>query len=309
MNLKAIAACMLLAGAVGALHAEDPEVKPLSAWEAGNFNLLPRAFQKDPHLMVMIHTEFTKLGRETCKATAAHPVYYTGKDGGETEIGDVIGGERIPNAKKFSEVLVKILSENGYLPASKANPPTIFIHYRWGSFNALSSIDGGNADGSPEPDDDLQINNLVERVSLVGGEKKALEYVRAVNAGSLNFWENNPQNQFIMSEARSNRYFVIATAYDYAAATQGKQVILWRTAISTDSNGVTMDESLPGLVVVAGPYFGHETAGPVRLNRPVIKEGQVTIGPFLVKEDLPPDVPNAPAPAQAPVTPSAPAKP
>lgn len=308
MKPKAIATLLLLAGATGALRAADPEVKPLSAWEAGNFSLLPRSFQRDPHLMVLIHTEFTKLGREVSKASAEHPVYYAGKDGGETEIGDVIGGERPPNAKEFSKVLVKILSQNGYLPAGKGHPPTIFIHYRWGSFNQLSSIDGGNADGSPEPDDDLQTNNLVERASLVGGEKFALDYVRAANAGTVSFFEANPRNSFLMQEARSNRYFVIATAYDYQAATQGNKAVLWRTAISTDSNGVTMDESLPGLVVVAGPYFGHETQGAVRLNRPVIREGKVTIGDFLVKQDLPPDVPAAP-PAPAPAAAEPPAKP
>ena len=48
--------------------------------------------------------------------------------------------------------------------------------------------------------------------------------------------------------------------------------------MSTNSQGVAMNESILPLVAAAGPYFGRETAGPVKLNRQVVNDGMVTIG-------------------------------
>ena len=72
-------------------------------------------------------------------------------------------------------------------------------------------------------------------------------------------------NDWLANLAEGNLYFIIATAYDYAAATKDQKVVLWRTKMSTDSNGVSMDDSVPTLVANSGAYFGKESP-PVRLN-------------------------------------------
>jgi len=298
--------CLLLLGASGAGAADS-----IDKWESSNFSLLPQSFQRDPHLMVLINTEFTVAGRKAPQASSNHPVYYQVLDGGEAEVGVIVAHDKPPAGEDLARVLHKTLASGGYLLASAKHPPTILVVYRWGSFNHLATLDsaegpdgtptGGGSDGATAaPTDDAEALNLVERAGLVGGTKFAVEVTQALRSGLpyLNLLaQKSNRYAFLMQQVYSDRYFVIATAYDFAAYTLKQKVPLWRTKISTDSRGVMMSESLPGLIAVAGPYFGHETDGPVRLSRPVISEGHVEIGESIVKGVLPPDTPIKPAPA------------
>ena len=299
----AISTCLLAAAALAATTAlfGDPMAPAPAAgsapapapgvWESGKFSLVPRAFQSSPHIDVMIVTEFTKAGRAAPQAGGDHPIYYTGSDGGLVGVGEVIAGEQVPEASVLARILTESLQVGGFLPTDAAHPPDIFIHYRWGSFNRLAPLGRER--------DDLDFANWVERAALVGGTKFAMQMAQAYNAGTLSFFENqSPRTNFLMSEIRNNQYFLIASAYDYAAAKEGKALLLWRTKLSTSSRGITMDESLPQMVASSGPYFGHETNGPVRLNRPVVKDGKVTIGTPTIMEDLPSATPNPPPATQ-----------
>lgn len=294
--LLGIAALLLAFGPTSS--SADTSAAPPAVWEADRFNLLPRAFQKDPRLDVMIVTEYTQAGRKLPPPSPGRPQYFVQLKGAYTEVGDVIAGERKPPDDYLATILRESLAQAGYLPADRGHPPAIALFYRWGSFNKLSPIDDPTGANGPEPDDPLQSLNLVERAALVGGTKFAVEMAHAMQSGTLNFLESSsPRTAFLVQLARGNLYFLMASAYDYPAAAQGKRVLLWSTKVSTDSNGVAMDESIPQLVASAGPYFGHETGGPVRLNRPVVKEGKVLFGVPVVKEYLPPDAP--PPPGQA----------
>ena len=207
--------------------------------------------------------------------------------------------------------MARSLRAGGYLPAGPGHPPTIYIYYRWGSFNKLSDLDQGagqiTAPGVTNvkgPMDELQVRNLLERAAMVGGTKFAVEWSDALEAGTFHWWENkSARNAFLVDVASGNLYFIIATACDYDAAVKGGVVVLWQTRISTDSRGVSMDGSLPQMAASAATFLGHETDGPVRLDRPVIKEGNVEIGePVVVREELPSDAPNPsnPPPRAAP---------
>jgi hypothetical protein len=125
-----------------------------------------------------------------------------------------------------------------------------------------------------------------------------------MESGTFNAWENKSlRNVFLVETASDNLYFIIATACDYDAAVKGNLVVLWQTRISTDSRGVSMDGSLPQMAASAAMYIGHETDGPVRLDRSELKDGRVDIGePVVVREDLPSDAPNPsnPPPKPAP---------
>ena len=282
--------------------------QPIDKWESGTFSLLPLSFQKDPHLNVMIVTEFTPAGRKAPQASPDRPVYYQVHDGGEVEEGAVVAGEKPPSSTDLAKILHRTLASGGYYEGSGAHPASILVFYRWGSFNHLQTLDdsGGPDGASAAPTDDLEGANLVERAALVGGTKFAIEMIRYYNSNSLTLFEHkSPRNEFLMQQVYSDRYFVIATAYDIAAAAKNQKVPLWRTKISTNSQGIMMDESLPGLIAIAGPYFGHETDGPVRLNRPVISEGRVEVGTPIVKGVLPPDTPNLPADTPSPPPPAA----
>jgi hypothetical protein len=258
-------------------------------------------FQSNPHFDVMIVTELTAAGRKAPAASLATPVYYAGEDGGQTAVGDLIGGDKAPKPADLARLMTKSLRAGGFLPAGAGHPPTIYVYYRWGSFNKLSDVDQGagqitapgvtNVSG---PMDDLQIRNLMVRASLVGGTRFAVEWGQALETNTFSSWERkSARNEFLVATARDNLYFIIATACDFQAAVQGKVVVLWQTRISTDSRGVAMDETLPQMAASAASYIGHETDGPVKLDRPTIKDGQVEIGePVVVREQLPSDAPN-----------------
>jgi hypothetical protein len=206
--------------------------------------------------------------------------------------------------------MTKSLSDGGYLPARAGHPPTIYIYYRWGSFNKLSDMDQVSQLAQPGannvsgPMDDLQVRNLLERAAIVGGTKFAAEWSEALETGTFHWFENRSlRTTFLVETASDNLYFIIATACDYDAAVKGNIVVLWQTRISTSSRGVSMDESLPQMASSAATYIGHETDGPVRLDRPAMKEGKVEVGePVVVREELPSDAPNPnnPRPKAAP---------
>jgi hypothetical protein len=304
--MKTIWALSLLAALPGAVsQAADQATPPPPQWDAGSFSLIPRAFQKSPHLNVIIFTEMSKVGRTMKPPTPGNPTYYLVNNGGLAEEGDVVSGEKPPSDATLAKLMETTLNANGYLPASKLHAPSLILHYRYGSFNQLSSMtDPTGANGpdpnNPDPPDDLMQQNLLERAALVGGMQFTAEMSRAMNAGTLEQFRNKDfRTTQIMDEIYSNRYFVIATAYDYGAALKGVKVVLWQTKVSTNSQGVMMNESLLPLVAAAGPYFGHETSGAVRLNRPVVKEGTVIIGTPTV-ESYGDSGPAQPAPEAAP---------
>ena len=263
---------------------------PPQAWESQPFSLIPRAFQRDPRLDVNVITEVSDAGQTLPRPSAAHPTYYVGYDSGLKEEGDLYAGERKPRPEVLHDAMVKALRVNGYLPSDAAHPPTQVIYFVWGSFNKLTFTGAG---------DELELQNLAARAALVGGQKFALDFMQAYSLGRrfvTSFKVRDPHNEWLVSLAEGNLYFIIATSYDFAAATQHQKKILWRTKMCTDSNGLTMDGSVTTLVASSGAYFGKESA-PVRLDRPVIKEGQVEIGTPTVKnyED-----PAAAKPARVP---------
>lgn len=182
--------------------------------------------------------------------------------------------------------MVRTLMANGYLPADAQHPATLYIYFRWGSFNQIAPVDDTSADSLPQSPDHFMQLNMAERAALVAGTPFAIEMLQAMKDGTLqHFSDRDFKTRFLMDQVRSNRYFVVASAYDYPAASKHLKVLLWRTKISTDAHGLTMDESIPLIVQTAGPLFGRETAGAVRLTRRVIPDGNVVVGTPTVKQE------------------------
>lgn len=292
--VKIVSYGLFLACCGSALAAGDSSLPASSAtqpWEWGEFSFLGGVFEAHPRINVLIGTELTNAGRKGPLASLEHPVYYTGADGGLTNGGDPIGGEHLPRPEVLANLMVKSLRSGGYLPASAGHPPTVYIYYSWGAFNGLRGDHGRSNVG---PFEYLEYQNLMARAILVGGTKFATEWDEANSFNTFDrFKGESARNSFLVAAASSNLYFLVATACDYQAAIRGKIVILWQTRLSTDARIVSMDESLPQMVASAASYIGHETNGPVRLNRPSVPEGEVEVGvPFEVGEDIPPDAHN-----------------
>ena len=68
--MKCVSSALFFIGCVAVAAADAPPPAPPSApaplakWEEGDASLIPRAFQSNPHLDVMIVTELTANGRK-----------------------------------------------------------------------------------------------------------------------------------------------------------------------------------------------------------------------------------------------------
>jgi len=96
----------------------------------------------------------------------------------------------------------------------------------------------------------------------------------------------------LVDELFSSSYFVVASAYDYAAMAKGQRLLLWRTKMTVNSLGVNMAESVPPLIASAAPYFGKEMKDPVVVTKKLQRGGRVDVGtPVVVPEPAPPATP------------------
>lgn len=313
MNLARLGTLVCLASAVAGAFAASPATPAKEDHEGFRLSdLLPRSLQRNPRLEISVLTEMSPQGKTLKAPDPAHPVYYASWDGGLVERGDSVAGERPPNPARLAAVMRQALAASGYLPASAEHLPTIVVHYRWGSYNHLTAIDDGSstqstgdADSAPSlPADDMADDtvrrNLIMRAALVGGPAFARDLIRAADLHLMEqFRMRDSRNDELVDMALGDLYFVVAVGYDAAAAHQGKAVALWTTKISTNSQGLAMDETLPALASSGRKFFGHETEGPV-LTSPRLFGGKVEVGePFVVKD---PAVPPPPAPTANPAS-------
>ena len=102
--------------------------------------------------------------------------------------------------------------------------------------------------------------------------------------------KNSDLISHLVEDAFHSCYFVVATAYDYAAVARGEKRLLWRTKMTVDAQGVNMKESLGPLIASAGPLFGREMTEATVVSRKISREGTVTIGTAV-------EVPDPPAPS------------
>jgi hypothetical protein len=211
---------------------------------------------------VTVVVDMTPEGRKAVHPTSDRPAYYLTVMRGYQELGVNAAGEKPPTPQEVFSVVSPELAKQGYVGAEASHhEPDLVIDFTWGLIG---------------PSDDHAPNALLEkqRYALVLGGSFA-------NVVPL---ESFGHDEF-MAAARDRRYFVVVTAYDYAAwAKQHRHLILWKAKMSMPSPGVTFDDILVSLAKAGGPSFGHETENHPRVV-PADPEGRVDIGPTTVKTD------------------------
>jgi hypothetical protein len=281
-------------------------------------SLIPRAFQKNPLVDQTVVTELTPDGKKLPPPSPDHPVYYVLENAGYHAEGMGPEDRHPPSAEELTATMRRALAANGYLPATRAHPPSLLVVYFWG---AHTNLDQGSADVLGTAFTDPTHKNLLSRAALVGGAKFA-EDLRQVlqkqdredemranmpqefgtmlaNFGPLKmFIERDAKTRQLYEEAVAECYYAVASAYDYAAATKGQRRLLWRTKMTVESQGVAMNDTLPGLVLNAGKYLGVDMPEAATMTKRAQRDGQVTLGPLEVEEYL--DKPAAPPPAAKP---------
>lgn len=293
---------------------------PPPAKSSRSFELVPKAFQKNPVLDITVLSEQTEAGRARQPVSISEPEYYVLQSAGYQLRGETIKQQPYPSSE-VERILLRALRASGYLPATNEHPPTVVIVYMWGSHNVITP---GNA-VSP----DLVVRNILDRAALVGGDKFARDLSKAFKesaqiaestapalgvamgaadqgattdlgaAAALHqiadmtdpvrmFKQRSPKNDFLLSQATSNCYFVIATAFDYASLATDNRQQLWRTRLTVTSDGITQSDAIPTLITVAAPYFGKDMKETEILQKPAVPKGSVEVGaPKVVEQPSP----------------------
>lgn len=255
-------------------------------------------------------TEMTEAGKKLPEVTPQAPAYFVTQSAGFHSLGEP-SNTKAPLPAELEGMLKKALAANGYLPATPpAHAPSLLVVYTWGAHYALHPEDDASISG------EMVERNLLDRAGLVGGpqfaqklqklfeQKAALDdALTGMPAGPLGspemadaqkefldpierFASESPKNRFIIEQAFDDVYFVVASAYDYAAAGQNERRLLWRTRMTVDAKGVAMNDTLPTLIDTASPYFGRDLPEPETLIKRALKEGKVDVGtPRVVPED------------------------
>ncbi len=239
----------------------------------------PALLARDPQCEVNVNVAMTDVGRKVEPPTAAKPTYYFPVVVGYREEGSKVAGETKPPVMPVVHTLAKTLAQQHYLVISKDHPqPTVLLAFYWGYMNP-------QIDDYGDPDNPQKVfYNQNEMLTLVGGQ-------------TLGMLDLNFEREAVMQGAEDDRYFVVVSAYDFAAARQHKKVLLWQARMSTPSAGVSIDEVLPSLIASGGPMFGRETIRPKWIDMPVAREGHVEVGTPEFKNyvDTPANPPAAPA--------------
>lgn len=310
---SAFAFCCLFAPG----RAADPEAEPVSGFQ---FELLPRAFQKNPFIDTHVITEMTDAGRKQSSPTAAQPAYYVTRSGGQLALGlGVTAADEKPvDVKRMEELMSRALAVSHYLPASEGQNPGIVIIYSWGSHSApLGQNDASvNEDGIADTGESKQvmIKEMLERAKLIGGEKFTRELVKAMTEESAmrtasvslgmfspmeKFRNRNVKTMALLDDAGGSIYFVVASAYEANSVATNNRTLLWRTKMSTRASGINLVEALPTLVSTAAPYFGKDMGETESVRLRVNRDGTVKLAPLeVLGYDSAPGK-DAPAPDQA----------
>lgn len=279
----AILLCILGAAAAHATDLIDLPVMepPKSDSRSGEFvfKLLPKSFQANPEFDMTIMCELTDYGRTLPIATPAHPVYYVSHDAGRYNVGELFANESTP--ANLDKLVIRSLSANGHLPSPNAShPPSLAIFYHWGSSNAMNA-----EDRLLNPH--LDWLQRRERQALIGGPNFYRYLRRYASDETSNFFPLTSEQEYVINQSKGSLYYIVISAYDYAALAKNERKLVWRARLTVDSSGVALSESLPPLVLTAGTSLGRDTNGFQIVTR-CAHRGKVELGPLIiVQEDVP----------------------
>jgi hypothetical protein len=300
------------------------------------FSLLPRAFQKNPRVDFNVITEMTEAGRRAPQPSPESPIYFNLFAGDVQDLGTTSdGGGKAPSLEFLDAALRQGLAQHGLLPSELPDhPATILLICHWGHYShyTLEEVASDTFSAIAER------RELLDRARLVGGEKFAAEFAAVLDeadvlsegtdprhlppgsgpiTGDLPATENvwNPIERFmerdrktrhLVEESLRGCYFVVVSAYDQQMALEKKRLLLWRTRMTVNADGVSMRETLVPLVTNASAYLATDMSETAVIGKRIDREGRVELGPLEVPDWEKTTEESEAAPAPASTGPAAP---
>jgi hypothetical protein len=255
-------------------------------------------FGLDPHPNVITVTDATPEGKALPPPSPEHPVYYVAEDLGFREFGAPVPGDPLPPHAMITSVIVKTLEKQGYLPADKKHKPTQFILFNWGTMYAPPSAGAlsGRTNQVVHPPNPLLLK-------FMGGDKVDLMWDTPINnpnismgggmadARILTLGLRSSIAQKIHDAAEGDLYVAALGGYDFQALRKGKSVELWQTRIACPADGLALADTIPVMIVAAGPQIGRDTPLPIWKDATEDQQGQVNLGELKVLGTSEPDAP------------------
>jgi hypothetical protein len=203
---------------------------------------------------------------ESVRATPEKPVYYVPMAGGYYTEGPPVAGDKseLVKMEQIWVPLCRTLARQGYLPATKGTPKaTQLVVFHWGVMhpNFLIKIDEAYEDYEEE-----FLNN--KNMGLLVGNTRV---DRHLDSEFGKMYQN----------ATERRYFIVVSAFDYAAATARKKEkkILWRTRLSVPLLDTNLEEAIAPLIAAGAPFYGRDSGQPkeFRWDRTKVEVGDSTV--------------------------------
>jgi hypothetical protein len=209
---------------------------------------------------VLVATDTTEEGRKLPQASKEQPVYYKGLSMGNL-LGEGLRGDQEPGVKELNNFVASVLAKQGYLPARPGkHEPTLLLVLQWGYLDPRTEdlfwfLGYNTRDDIAAP---TQINFLGAEVFRRGMRSRTTET--------------------ILRDAQNPIYGIMISAFDYKTAKTLEPVILWQTRIGLPTNGKSMVEAMPVMLVAAGPAIGRPADKPVLADADAARSGTVNLG-------------------------------
>ncbi len=235
-------------------------------------------------------TDATPVGALRRPASPDHPVYYMAVSAGYRDFGGIIAGEKEPPKSAVYKTMGAVLAKQGYLPATAKNPASLLMLWTWGTMNTDRMYSA-----NPDDTEGRQINR-----------RQLMRFMGAYKLGMISKEPNSLMDDTMMQGvlfrdvdqdliydlASEDLYVIALAAYDFDAATRKEKVLLWTSKISCPSRGLSLPESLPVMLALAGPHIGRETMKPVAIRasdkfKPDVKIGDPTLVEYLETNPIP----------------------
>jgi hypothetical protein len=234
-------------------------------------------------VQVITSTDATPAGALLRAASPSHPVYYVALSVGYHDFGAAIAGDKLPAPQDMNRTIVRVLAKQGFLPADAQHRASQLIIFAWGTLypNIVPDPWNPNLPGT-------QLN-LSQTLGFLGGDKLGLVPEHPEDERDTLFpglTRFNSDAQAIASVAGDDLYVAALASYEFPMAQPKHPKLLWRSKISCPARGLVMADTLPTMLVIAGPNIGHATASPVWVNASDKFKPDVRIGNPKVEEYL-----------------------
>lgn len=168
-------------------------------------------------------------------------------DGGFIDEGDSVANERVADAGAVRAAVAAGLDAAGFQPTADGDAGVIII-YHWGVMRP-SKYDQTGYRG-------LSFNARA-RIRLVADVRHVERIEQVLEAGINGMpWYMPSRTRDFLSYARDSRYFLVVSAYDAAAASEGQAVLRWRTKLSVTDNEANMQVAVQTLAIDGSEFFG-----------------------------------------------------